>query len=182
MSNMPRFDAAKAFSDFLAFHVRALFCLTLAFAALFPLLNDFFIELLSFGQTTLNRTRASYWLSIIATGTFLMFFVVIMAHIFRVAVEYIRRKVRNLFLAMTVLVPVFIAEVSALAAIPYFVFSQVPILSDGLGGGALPPAVRRCLLDELVHRNGIALGQPARPECPQLLQDTRRDLNVKVKP
>ncbi len=178
MSERPRFNSAKAFSDFIGFHVRAVFCMTLAVAAFFPVFNDLFLELLTFGNKPINRSLASFWISVTAFLTFLVFFVVIVIHIFRTALEYLDRRKSGIVSRVISIFILGVAEFSALLAIPLFVFTQLPILSDGLGGGALPQEVRRCLLDDLVHQNGIALGQPARPECPELLREFRIALGI----
>ena len=176
MKTKPRFDAAKEFSDFLGFHVRAVFCLTLAFVALYPLYNDFFVELLTRGEREVARTGLSYWASVLSTATLLVFFVAIVVHIFRTAFEFLRRRVSYRWVRVMLVIPLGVAEFSALLAIPLFVFVQVPVFSDSFGGGAIPQQVRVCLIDEFVQRNGIAMGEPPRPECNALLEAARSSL------
>jgi len=177
--SLSTFESSKHFSDFIGFHVRALFCLTLAFIAIVPTIDDWLAARETLSNFDPDRGRWEYIFQFGAMALFLALFAILFLRISGEIISFfVVRKwrrwgnLRRFFGMISSLVVIFF-EVCAFAAIVYFVLLRIVaivVLSD-TERQALE--LRFCLFDEFVQENQIALGQPEREGCDELLAALR---------
>lgn len=167
------FNAAKAFSDFVGFHVRALFCLTAAFVALFPSI-DAWIQAEAAGEDFQSPYTA--WergIEIAASALFAVFFLVLFVNIIRsIWIWTVRHSWGSPFLfwriwSIVVGVPAFCAavalEAAAFLAIAYRVFFFVMFTLVATDEDRALITEKLCIIQPFADATGIPIHP--RPDC-----------------
>ncbi|WP_189367314.1 hypothetical protein [Tateyamaria omphalii] len=168
------FGNAKAFSDFVGFHVRALFCLTLAFIAIYPS-TDVFIRSLADStpyETPYSSLEGNVQVSAFAifVAFFLLLFFNILRSIWYCFVSRPNSSDKRLFrlFAWFVGLPLFLAttvlELAAFLALTYRVFWTVILALIATDAERAEINEKLCLLRPFAEATGIPL--VPEPICP----------------
>lgn len=170
-----RFERSKKFSDFVGFHVRALFCLTLMFVALFPSMDSFFLALAYQDPDRFQRSLPEILFQVGAVGLFCTLMLVLYGNIAITIYDYAKARWPSKLVRRAVFVSVALAmEVCGAAAIGYMVFLRSSAALALASGERTAINVRFCLIEELNAHNGLVAEVSA--DCVAQLAAFRADL------